>query len=163
MQAAGGNGSSRKGRFVRSSGGQSQDFDLNLAPIIDCLTVLITFILVSASYLSVGILESSVASASASPQTEEKQVDEMLSIEIKGDHTILVNLSGKFNHSHLITSDKGDWNYNGLVDQLALVKGESPELQTAVLTADNDVDYRQVVKSMEIAKKAVPSVMLGGF
>src|SRR6185295_15775876 len=42
-------------------GGGGLDFELNLAPIIDCFTVLITFMLVSATYLSLTTLEASVA------------------------------------------------------------------------------------------------------
>ena len=40
----------------RSRGG-SLDFELNLAPIIDCLVVLITFMLASASFLSISIFD----------------------------------------------------------------------------------------------------------
>jgi biopolymer transport protein ExbD len=38
------------------SGKKSREFDLNLAPIIDCLTVLITFLLASAAFLAIGQL-----------------------------------------------------------------------------------------------------------
>ncbi|RYZ61531.1 MAG: hypothetical protein EOP09_19835, partial [Proteobacteria bacterium] len=41
----------------RRGGAGSLEFDLNLAPIIDCFTVLITFLLVSASFLSVSIFD----------------------------------------------------------------------------------------------------------
>ena len=34
-----------------------QDVDLNITPIIDCFTVLITFLLASASFLSIGFFE----------------------------------------------------------------------------------------------------------
>ena len=48
------------GNFEGSGG---QDFELNLASLIDCFTVLITFLLASASFLSVGILDAGVAAA----------------------------------------------------------------------------------------------------
>jgi len=35
----------------------SQDVDINITPIIDCFTVLITFLLASASFLSIGCFE----------------------------------------------------------------------------------------------------------
>jgi biopolymer transport protein ExbD len=44
-------------------GGNSQDADINLAPIIDCFTVLIAFMLVSASFLSIGVLDAGIAAA----------------------------------------------------------------------------------------------------
>lgn len=48
------------------SKGGSQDFDINLAPIIDCFTVLITFMLVSASFLAIGIFDAGVEAAGTS-------------------------------------------------------------------------------------------------
>ena len=48
-----------------------KDFDLNLAPIIDCMTVLITFMLASASFLSIGILDAGVAAAGATAVTDQ--------------------------------------------------------------------------------------------
>ena len=48
--------------------GVELDFDLNLAPIIDCFTVLITFLLISASYISINIIEASVASVEVSSE-----------------------------------------------------------------------------------------------
>ena len=38
----------------------SQDFDVNITPIIDSFTVLITFMLASASFLSVGIFDAGI-------------------------------------------------------------------------------------------------------
>ena len=46
-------------RGKRKHAGET-DFELNLASIIDCFTVLITYLLVSASFISLGILDVSV-------------------------------------------------------------------------------------------------------
>lgn len=163
MQVNGGSSTpSRRGRFLRKRSAGGQDFELNLAPIIDCLTVLITFTLVSASYLSVGIIQAEVAAASSAP-VEQSPTDVTLSIELRSDKSIAVKLGGKVKRTHRIDATGGDWNWNALTDHLAFVKSEWPQLQSAVLVADNSVDYREVVKSMEITKKAVPSVLLGGF
>lgn len=152
-------GTGRYGK--RFTGGQ--DFELNLAPIIDCLTVLIAFVLISASYLSIGVLDSGVA-ASGATQTTSNSSPVSLAIDLRNDHSILVSLSGKIHRDHSIPpAPDGSWDYNALTDHLAFVKSEWPMLQQAVLMADNGVDYQQVVKSMEITRKAVPSVLLGGF
>lgn len=162
-QIAGSNiGTAGAGRFGRRFT-SSQDFELNLAPIIDCLTVLIAFVLISASYLSIGVLDSGVA-ASGATQTLATDSPVSLAIDLRSDHSILVSLSGKVHRDHSIPpGPDGEWNYNSLTDHLAFIKGEWPMLQQAVLMADNGVDYQQVIKSMEITRKAVPSVFLGGF
>jgi biopolymer transport protein TolR len=155
----GGRGSGRFGR--RFTGGQ--DFELNLAPIIDCMTVLIAFVLISASYISIGVLEAGVA-ASGATQTTKNDSPVSLALSLRRDHTIMVMLSGKAHRSQVIPAGAdGQWNYNALTDHLAYVKSEWPQLKQAVLMADNEIDYREVVKSMEVTRKAVPSVFLGGF
>jgi biopolymer transport protein TolR len=166
MQAAGAGPSKRRGRFLRSSGqgAGAQDFDLNLAPVIDCLTVLITFVLISASYVSVGVLQAEVAAASTTSQDQKKPDDEMLTVELKDDHSILVRLTGKKNQvSKINPNSDRSWNYGALTTSLAMAKNEVPNLSSLVLNADSDVDYREVIKTMELARKTAPSVLLGGY
>jgi biopolymer transport protein TolR len=164
MQAANAGPSKRRGRFLRSSG-TTQDFELNLAPVIDCLTVLITFVLISASYVSVGVLQAEIAVASTSPQAEQKKPDdEMLTVELKDDHSILVRLTGKRNKVSKINPNADrSWNYNALTNSLAVAKNEMPGISSLILNADSDVDYREVIKTMELARKTAPSVLLGGY
>ena len=50
-----------------SDGGQ--DFELNLASIIDCLTVIIAFLLLSSSFVSYGTLDTAVAAPQGSTST----------------------------------------------------------------------------------------------
>lgn len=149
------------GRFGRGPGGQ--DFEINLAPIIDCLTVLIAFVLVGASYLSVGILEAGVATAGAVQSVEDHKSPVQVSITLHEDHSMAVLVTGSVNRAHRISPKGGGWNHDALIDRLAVVKGTWPKLNSVVLTADNDVDYRDVIKSMEITRKAIPIVNLGGF
>jgi biopolymer transport protein ExbD len=54
----------------RKSKGASQDFDLNLAPIIDCITVLIAFILISTSFISIGLLDAGIATETAQQEVK---------------------------------------------------------------------------------------------
>ena len=45
-------------------GGGEGDVELNLAPIVDCFTVLIAYLLVSMSFISLSIFEAGVAATS---------------------------------------------------------------------------------------------------
>jgi biopolymer transport protein TolR len=165
MQTAGAGPSKRRGRFLRSSGVSTQDFELNLAPVIDCLTVLITFVLISASYISVGVLQAEVAAASTYPQVQQKTPDEeMLTVELKEDHSILLRLTGKKSRvSRISPNSDGSWNYKSLGDSLTVAKNDMPNMSSLVLNADSDVDYREVIKTMELARKTTPSILLGGY
>jgi biopolymer transport protein ExbD len=147
-------------------GGGGLDFELNLAPIIDCFTVLITFMLASASFLSIGILDAGIAAAGASAATTQAPPPVTLSVELKHDFTIQVKVSGKENRTQTLPAlaeKDGGWNYAQLTAQLAELKGRYPAVQAATLSAENKVEYKHVVKSMEVVRKAMPAVLLGGF
>jgi biopolymer transport protein ExbD len=157
-------------KFRKYKRERALDFELNLASVIDCLVVLIAFVLISASFASVGILEGSVASSAADSKPQEAQTEMVVSL--KKSHDFEVTVVGKKDgkpekRAYVIagksTKETGDWNYSALTDRLAFIKGEWPELKSAVLIADNGIAYRDVVKAMEITRLAVPSILLGGF
>ena len=69
--------------MVSGSGGKKDsDFELNLASIIDCFTVLITYLLVTASFITLGILDVTVTSSLASTE-QTHSPDVMLTVGIK--------------------------------------------------------------------------------
>jgi biopolymer transport protein ExbD len=151
---------------VSSGGGHgsssSQDFDLNLAPIIDCFTVLITFMLVSASFISIGILD---AGAGAAGQTAAKDTPPpiIVQIELRDQFEMEIQLSGKANSKTKLAATQGDWDYAGLTRELNSIKAKWPQSDSVILNATNDIEYLQIIKIMEKLRKLTPTVLLGGF
>jgi biopolymer transport protein ExbD len=152
--------SGSRGRRGRRGAGSGLDFELNLASVIDCLVVLIAFVLVSTSFFSIGVLEGEVAASSgqASADSEPGMV-----VALKRNHSIEVTVGGSRSHAYVIRPDGSDWDFDALADRLALIKGQQPKVSSAVLVAENGVTYRDVIKSMELTRLAVPSVLLGGY
>lgn len=144
-------------------GSGSQDFELNLASIIDCLTVLITFVLASASFLSIGLLDAGVAAAGATAATDSKPPEVNLTVELGKDHAMTVKIGGKSTSTTQIPAKAGAWDQEALAQNIATLKQKWPELNAAVLTAGDATEYRDVVKTMETIRKTVPAVLLGGF
>jgi biopolymer transport protein ExbD len=135
-------------------GENEQDFELNIASIIDCFVVLIAFILVSTSFFSIGIIDAEVAGAS---DTSEATTElNPVTIELKADHSIVLK-SGTFGQisTRIAMSD--------LAASLEALKVKNPELKSATVIADNSVSYRDVMASMEVAKGKIAQVNLGGF
>jgi biopolymer transport protein ExbD len=145
------------------SGSGGQDFELNLASIIDCFTVLIAFMLASASFLSIGILDAGVAAAGAQAATSDKPPSVNLTVELAKDHKMVLKLSGKSTSNTPIEAKSGAWNYEELGRSLASTKGRFSDLNAVTLTADNSIEYKDVVKAMEAIRKTIPVVLLGGF
>jgi biopolymer transport protein ExbD len=147
---------------VGSGGGNSQDFELNLASIIDCFTVLIAFMLASASFLSIGILDAGVAAAGAqvAPGTPPAI---NIAVEVGTGNKLTVKLTGKVTSNQVIQPVDGKLDYVSLTRSLASTHAKFSDVNALTLTAGNEVEYRDVIKTMEEIRKTVPVVLLGGF
>ena len=143
-------------------GSQSQDFELNLASIIDCMTVLITFLLASTAFISIGILDAGVAAAGASA-TDGAPPPVNLSLELGKDHVIHLKTSGKSNSSQQVSAKDGQWNTDDLVQKLTVLHQQWPTVDAITLSADNTIEYNDVIKVMDTTRKTIPVVLLGGF
>ena len=140
----------------------SQDVELNLASIIDCFTVLIAFMLASASFLSIGILDAGVAAAGGQASTDTPP-SVNVTVELAPNHKLLVKMTGKASLNTPIEMASGDWNYGELTRSLASAKGRFSDINAVTLTADNSTEYKDVIKAMEVIRKTIPVVVLGGF
>jgi biopolymer transport protein ExbD len=147
---------------ISSGGSNSQDFELNLASIIDCLTVLITFLLASTAFLSIGILDAGV-SAAGNTATDAKPPEVNLTLELSKEHAIAVKVSGKSSSSQQVAAKEGHWNMEDLTQKLQAIHQQWPSLTAVTLNADNTIEYKDVVQVMETTRKTIPVVLLGGF
>ena len=147
---------------ISPGGSGGQDFELNLASIIDCFTVLIAFMLASASFLSIGILDAGVAAAGAqaAPGTPSPV---NITVELGEAGKLSLKLTGKANSTQVIAAQAGKADYASLTRSLASVHGKYADVNALTLTADNSVQYKDVVKAMEEIRKTIPVVLLGGF
>lgn len=155
MSSVGSTGSGKRGD-------DSQDFELNIASIIDCFTVLIAFMLASASFLAIGILDAGVAAAGATANTT-KPPSVNLTLQLMPDHKIQLKLNGKANRTNMLAGVSGDWDLAGLTKGLNGLKAQYPDLNAITLTADNTIEYKDVIKTMDTVRKSIPAVLLGGF
>jgi len=142
-------------------GSSGQDFDLNLAPIIDCFTVLITFMLASASFLAVGIIECSIA-ATAPATADQKPAAIRVDVQMTMQKELDLKVSGKTRIDRKIAPINGDWNTNELIGAIEALKKQWPDTRTMVLAANDDVEYLNVVRVMEAMKSHLPNILLGG-
>ena len=147
---------------MSASKATNQDFDLNLAPVIDCFTVLIAFILVSTTYASIGILDAGVAAGGVS-QASATPPPVQYTVEIKPDHSMKIRVSGKANQEIPVAAQGGEWNYPAMTEQLAALKSRWPTVSAVTLVAENTVTYKDVISTMEAVRKTMPSILLGGF
>ena len=147
---------------MRKGSEGEQDFELNLASIIDCFTVIITFMLASASFLSIGILDAGVAVEGPASLTDKPPAIN-ITLQLTKDQVLILKVAGKENRNDSIPSKDGKWDLDILTTRLSELKTKYPEVDALTLTAENSVQYRDVVKAMEVTRKTIPVVLLGGF
>ncbi|MGK5089508.1 biopolymer transporter ExbD [Bdellovibrionota bacterium FG-2] len=149
---------------------QKQEVDINLASIIDCLTVLITFTLASASFLSIGILEtgasSSTNSATSNGAAPEK-TPAQLTVMLKNDRSIQLSARGSFRQALQIPRSESSppvWDFPHLTRTLESWSKAHPELRRSAATIESEasVPYRELVRAIEASRQTVAWVALGG-
>ena len=142
---------------------QSQDFELNLASIIDCFTVLVTFLLASSAFLSIGILDAGIAAGGSTTPDAKAPPSIQLSVDLKPNHVMEIHVTGKVNQNIGIAAAGGEWNYTKLVAELDQVKSKFPDVSGVTLKAEESIEYGEVISGMEAVRKSIPAVLLGGF
>ena len=145
------------------AGKQEQDFDLNLAPIIDCFTVLIAFVMISTAFASVGILDAGIAAGGRAP-IEIKAPDVRLKVDLNADGAIELHLTGKDTRAFMVPAlPEGQRDMAMLARRVEEIKSRWPSLGQVRLASDNTVAYQDVVTSIETIRKTIPGVALDGF
>lgn len=143
-----------------------QDFELNIAPIIDCFTVLITYLLVSASFISLGVLDVNVATPTAgADMTEEPKTS--LAVELNDNHTISIRITGSEEKRLVVPAKQTEakeieYDYDYLRDNILIpIKEKHADLEQTLISAEENVDYRNVVRAVETTRKIIPGATLG--
>ena len=139
------------------------DFEMNIAPIVDCFTVLIAYLLVSASFVSFGVLDVGVtmpgeASQKVVPDNEAINI----TIELEKDGRIKLETTGAEKKLlEIPTMSAGDRNYPVLTTELAALKAKHTKATSAVVWAENLVEYSELIKGIDVVKRTIPSVFVG--
>jgi biopolymer transport protein ExbD len=138
---------------------KEQDFELNIASVIDCFTVLITYLLVSASFISISALDIDIAGAGDAPQTEPPPVS--IAVNLEDNHSLLIKVTGAERDQWVVEAKDGTWDTDSLSAKLQSLHDKWPTVNSALMGADDSMEYKEIVKVVESAKKALPNITLG--
>jgi biopolymer transport protein ExbD len=134
------------------------DFDLNITPIIDCFTVLIAYLLISASFISIGFLDVAVMTPS---ESEQGLPDVTLTLEVQEGHTVAFKVSGADKREFAVKAKAdGAWDEEQIQSRIEEIKAKWPQLAEAVVTAENKIQYREIVRVIQTVRKSLPKVYL---
>jgi biopolymer transport protein TolR len=133
-----------------SSGGRRVNIELNLVPFIDLMSVLITFLLISAVWTQVQMIQMGSSfygkKTEATAPVPTPHLDVPLRIDVKA--TGFVILIGKQVMSLPKTSGN-IYDEAGLTAQLRRIKQLYPDKVDAALAVADDINYEVVIKTMD--------------
>ncbi len=147
-----------------SRGGRRSNVDLNLVPFIDLMSVLITFLLISAVWTQVSMIQ--LGASFASPRLDETPVTPppleslVLRLDIKeGGYVLFV---GKDVRS--IPKVNGEYDRETLRDDLTKIKQMYPDKGGIKLAIEDKIIYDHVVAVMDIGLDTgfSPELLTGG-
>ncbi|MDG0816756.1 ExbD/TolR family protein [Bdellovibrio svalbardensis] len=132
------------------SSGRERNIELNLVPVIDLMSVLITFLLITAVWTQVSMIQigSSLYGKKSDTQpnpTPPPMADVVLKVDVKEIGYVLT--VGKQVIS--LPMQNGQFDDAGLIAQLQRVKQLYPEKVDAVLSVADAMPYEQLIKAMD--------------
>ncbi len=137
--------------------GRSTNTELNLVPFIDLMSVLITFLLITAVWSQVSMIQ--IGSSIYGKQTSQDATpppppvaDIPLRLDVKGSGFRLI--VGK-DHFEFVKQG-GEYNVPALLDRLKKVKETYPTKGDAVITVDDEIAYEFLILGMD-------TLLQGGF
>jgi len=138
-----------------------QDVELNITPIIDCFTVLITFLLASASFLSIGFFDAYTPGAQGN--VEDAPPDTEAVMRVGAHETAVLTIKGKvnatysFNFANKESSGQLDQELKKLHDNTTI------KITQVLLSAADEVEYGTIAEAMDHISKAQFPVVVGDF
>ena len=139
------------------------DEDVNVAPVIDCFTAIIAFMLVSATFLAIGVLDAAVNIGTAPDNTQSKVPPLAITLKLYKSKTIVFKYVGASSGQLTISPRGGDWDVETLKSRLNQYKRRFPTLQGVTINPTDGTDYEGIIKTMAAAQTVVPGALLGGF
>jgi biopolymer transport protein ExbD len=145
----------------------NQEVDLNLAPIIDCFTVLITYLLVTASFLTLSAVDVGVSAAGTGAPTPPSDAPPpwVMSIAIQTGGEMAIEVRGgpdsklfKFK----VPTNAGTSDLERLTAQLIDIQKKWPTLSEVSVTAEPTVIYKTIVSVIHEIQNLMPKVYISG-
>ncbi len=144
--------------------GRNSNVDLNLVPFIDLMSVLITFLLISAVWTQVSMIQ--LGASFASPQSSDTQ----LNIPPLEELVLRVDLVAngytlKFGKEiRPIPKIKDSYDVETLLAELLKVKKKYPDKPGIKISVSDSIKYEHMIKVMDIGLQAgfSPELLTGG-
>jgi biopolymer transport protein TolR len=134
--------------------GKGLNFEINILPILDILSVLICFLLLTAVFMEIGTMDTRQAIADNSVAGDKNPPSLWLTVKSDGALTLsLRDLPGaKKLEENIAKSSKGV-NWVNLENRLQALRSKWPDLKTGVILPEAQSSYGDVIRVMDKLKQ----------
>jgi biopolymer transport protein ExbD len=150
--------SGSQGTFTQNT--LSQEVEVNITPVIDCFTVLITFLLASASFLSIGFFEAATPGYDAAPGAREPLTE--IHVRIRESGGIELREKGKKSGVFRFSLDNPE-SVKGFRAELAAAAAPSAGATRILLSAGEKTGFASIAAVMEHLNETSLPVVIGDF
>ena len=131
--------------------GKSANVELNIVPVIDLMSVLIVFLLITAVWNQVSMIQ--LGTSVYGKKTNDQKIEPPKALEIalrldvqKNGFVVVIG-----NNTTPIPFKDGEYDLRKLKDELAQIKERYPEKEDIFLSIDDDLAYEAMVLGMDAA------------
>lgn len=140
---------------IGSGDDKSLDFDINILPILDILSVLICFLLLTAVWIQIGTLDTRQAIGDNSVAGAKNPPSLWISVNPQGAVQLsLRDLPNAKMHEEEIRASGRGVNWAALEEKLQALRNKWPELKTGVIRPEAQASYGDVIRIMDKLKQA---------
>jgi biopolymer transport protein ExbD len=132
------------------------NFDINILPILDILSVLICFLLLTAVWVQIGTIDTKQAIGDNTNTAGKNPPSVWVMVEQNGNVTLslrdLPNAKTPVQDSQ-IPAEKTGINWESLNNQLQALTSKWPDLKTGIVRPSPQTPYKDVIKMMDQLKQ----------
>lgn len=130
------------------------NFELNILPILDILSVLICFLLLTAVWIQIGTLDTRQAIGDNSTAGAKNPPSLFISVNTQGAIELSArDLPNSSRYEESIKGSNKGVNWAALEEKLQALKEKFPDLKTGIVRPDGQASYGDVIRIMDKLKQ----------
>jgi biopolymer transport protein ExbD len=130
---------------------QEQAVELNITAFLNLMVILVPFLLITAVFSRITILELNLPAKDAVVQ-QEKEINLQLQLVVRADSFEIRDSNlGRIKY---LTRDKENTDWNAFTDILVEIKSRFPEEQKITLLLDRNVNFKTLIEVMDRVRTA---------
>lgn len=148
-----------------------EETQLNLIPIMNLFTALIPFLLMSAAFFHMAVIQVTVPVASTSGETDVEKEEEKITLTVRLtekafevstasdtiDPEVLKSFNAKIPRS-IDSPEAAEKSYAQLSEHAFKIKTQYTESDRAIVVPDNDIPYSQVIETLDALRQTLREI-----